>query len=131
MISAACLTFCHYLVVEEATIPSYIDNAVGSLVNRGSGRYDQAYTLILQWRKNWFYAFTHAVEQLQQRIEQGHKGLNQLSTLDLRDIYASHFGYESFYNLMGTTCAVVDCRATLDKPRSNNLYKTIFTYSLM
>lgn len=131
MISSTRLTFCRYLVITDDTIPTFIDNAAGGHVDRTSERYDRAYTRILQWRKNWFYAFTTAVDQLQQAIEIGHRGLSLLPVNELREIYGEKFSYEAFYGLMGTTCVVVDWRATLERPRCHNLYKTIFTYALL
>lgn len=130
MISSTRLTFCRYLVIEDDSTPTFIDNDAGGHVDRTSERYDRAYTCMLQWRKNWFYTFTTAVDQLQQAIETGNRGVSLLPIDELHAMYCENFSYEAFYGLMGTTCAV-DWRATLEKPQCYDLYKTVFTYALL
>lgn len=131
LISATRLVFCRYLHVDETNIPGYIDIAAGRKVDRSSKGYDKAYTRVLQWKKNWFFVFTSAVETLQIRLEGENMGYLSLRNEELREAYGKLFQYELLYECMGPANAVVDWRATLSNPRLYALYKTVLTYSLV
>lgn len=131
LISSVCLLFCRYLYIEDAWIPDIINKAAGKEVDTNQKGYLKAHSRCLQWRKNWFSLYFMEVDILQRRLQDENRGYQALTGNELREAYASHFSYENFFALMGTSRAVVDWRATLEDKNMNALYKTIFTYSLV
>lgn len=132
LISISRLYFCRYLQIHDEQVVEIISQASGGKpLNPNSRGYRDVYQRILSWRKNWFSTYYAQVDELQAILQKNHGWLVGLEGKNLHDAYASHYTFENFYRLMGTTRAVVNWNMTLDQPMAKRLYKTIFTFSLV
>lgn len=126
------LLFARYLTIPEALFPSLIDQAAGYDVDRNGAPYNEAWTRVLEWKKNWYSNYTKEVDLLLEKLCAENIGYSQLSGIsDLRLAYGQHYSFESWYLLTHTTVtSYVDWRKTLQSEAVDILYRTIFTYSL-
>lgn len=123
--------FARFLSWSDAAIPGFIDSALGRRADRFSNAYKKAYSRVQEWRKNWFFSYANEVDLLQTDLENEHVGLARLHESDLREAYGKLFRYQLLYRLMGTTTAIINWAKVLDNQDAFQLYKTIWTYSLV
>ncbi|KAI5837768.1 hypothetical protein DFP73DRAFT_531691 [Morchella snyderi] len=109
LISISRLYFCRYLQIHDEEVVGIVSQASGGKpLNPNLRGYRDAYQWIL-------------VDGC----------LVGLEGKNLCDAYGSHYTFDNFYMLMGTTRAVVNWNMNLDQPRAKGLYKTLFTFSLV
>lgn len=124
--------FARYLTIHEDQFAGLIDGAAGHAVDPDSDAFSKTWTKLLEWRKNWLCHYMREVDVLHATLLKNNLGYSSLPDDQLRDAYLPYFTQESFYQM--TSKAVggfIDWTATLQDENTNDMYRTVFTYSLV
>ena len=100
-------------------------------VDRDSEEFAHVFNRIRDWRKNWFRAFIKPAENIMNDLKAKYNW-SKLPVKQLKLLYQSKFSYEYVFQLMsGVHAGTIDWRESLKNEWINNLWRTIFTFTMM
>jgi len=126
--------FIRYIDIHDDKIPDLIDGAIPpelEQLDRKSSQFATLFNRIRDWRKNWFRAYTKAAELIMLDLKMKHNWTG-MATAQLKVLYNSKFSYEYVYQLMtGVHAGTVNWSETLKHQWINNLWRTLFTFTMV
>ncbi|KAI5846337.1 hypothetical protein DFP73DRAFT_593400 [Morchella snyderi] len=128
------ITFARWLTIPEPLFLGIIDGAAEEVVKRDSPGFTEAWNRLLEWRKNWLKEYNSRAGAMWADIvaKPEYSYYTSLEENHLRAVYETHWSYEAWVSLhQGSTAAFIDWRQTLAIPAAEDLYKTIFVYTMI
>jgi hypothetical protein len=126
--------FIRYLNITDEKITELFDECVVDIigeVDRDSEEFAHVFNRIRDWRKNWFHAFIKPAEGIMNDLKDKYNW-SKMPVEQLKVLYQSKFSYEYVFQLMSAVHAgTIDWRESLKNEWINNLWRTIFTFTMM